>query len=205
MDTRGRRGGRAAGPVNQQTPPRPPLSAAPFPGEDAAASGIVPSVAAPTGPAAPVGAEEAVDSEAAQRIIPSEPGPAGPDLNEPLAAGLPEAVAQSVSPPAMTLPIAAEAAERPAQTRSGAAAAPAALRQGFDRLSEEFVAYLRRSVDNAARTSIDMLGVKTWSDVIAVNSKFAHACFDLWIDSSARISELGIKLALESSKTLQRQ
>jgi hypothetical protein len=92
----------------------------------------------------------------------------------------------------------------PAAEFGGLSEMQASFAQGLAQLSEEVNAFLRRSIDNAAQTGIDLLGVRTWSDAIAANSKYAQTCFDLWVDSSARISELGIKLALESSRRLQR-
>src|SRR5579862_735731 len=96
------------------------------------------------------------------------------------------------------------APSEPAAEFGGLSEMQASFAQGLAQLSEEVNAFLRRSIDNAAQTGIDLLGVRTWSDAIAANSKYAQTCFDLWVDSSARISELGIKLALESSRRLQR-
>jgi hypothetical protein len=75
-----------------------------------------------------------------------------------------------------------------------------ALSRGLEALNEEFAAYARHSIDTAAHTAIDMLAIRTWSDAVAVNSSFARTGFGQWLDSSAKISELGIKLAIDSSK-----
>jgi Phasin protein len=76
----------------------------------------------------------------------------------------------------------------------------AATTRGFDALSEELAGLARCGMDTAARTAIDMLAVKTLSDAIAVNSCFARASFDNWLESSAKLSELGMKLVVESTR-----
>jgi hypothetical protein len=45
-----------------------------------------------------------------------------------------------------------------------------------------------------------MLGVKTWSDAVAVNTALARSGFAEWLDSSAKISAAGLDLAAESVK-----
>jgi hypothetical protein len=76
----------------------------------------------------------------------------------------------------------------------------AALACGFDALSEEMAALARSGIDTVTRTAIDMLAVKSFSDAIAVNASFARASLDNWIGGSAKFSELGVKLAVESSR-----
>ncbi len=74
----------------------------------------------------------------------------------------------------------------------------AALTHGLDALSKEAAALARDGIEVTARTAIDMLAVRTLSDAMAVNAGFARASFDNWIGGSARFSELGAKLAVES-------
>jgi hypothetical protein len=75
-----------------------------------------------------------------------------------------------------------------------------AMARGFDALGEEMAELARCGIDTAARTAIEMLAVKTFSEAIAVNSSFARASFDNWLGGSAKFSELGVKLAVESSR-----
>ena len=93
---------------------------------------------------------------------------------------------------------------QPAGFGSGAFAAidesRAAMARGFDALSEELAGLARCSIDTTARTAIEMLAVKTLSDAIAVNASFARTSFDNWLGGSAKFSELGVKLAVESSR-----
>lgn len=72
--------------------------------------------------------------------------------------------------------------------------------RGWEALSEELASYACRSIDIAARTAIDMLGVKTWSDAVAVNTALACSGIEEWLDSSAKISAAGLDLAAESVK-----
>lgn len=72
----------------------------------------------------------------------------------------------------------------------------------WEALGGEFADYARRGADAAAQSAIDMLGVKTWSDAVAVNADFARKAFEHWLESVAKISGLGVKLAVQSSKPL---
>ncbi len=76
----------------------------------------------------------------------------------------------------------------------------AAMARGFDALSEEMAVLARCGTDTITRTAIEMLAVKSFSDAIAVNASFTRASFDNWIGGSAKFSELGVKLAVESSR-----
>ncbi len=75
-----------------------------------------------------------------------------------------------------------------------------AMARGFDALSEEMAGLARCGIETVTRTAIEMLAVKSFSDAIAVNASFARASFDNWIGGSAKFSELGVKLAVESSR-----
>ncbi len=74
------------------------------------------------------------------------------------------------------------------------------LATGFEALSEEIAGLARCGIDTAARTAIEMLAVRTVSDAVAVNAGFVRASFDNWIGRSARFSELGARLAADSSR-----
>ena len=76
----------------------------------------------------------------------------------------------------------------------------AAMARGFDALSEEMAGLARCGIQTVTRTAIEMLAVKSFSDAIAVNVSFARASFDNWIRGSVKFSELGVKLAVESSR-----
>jgi hypothetical protein len=83
---------------------------------------------------------------------------------------------------------------------SGLAESRRALAAGFEALGEELAGLARCGIDTAARTAIGMLAVRTVSDAVAVNAGFVRASFDNWIGRSARFSELGAKLAADSSR-----
>ena len=67
-------------------------------------------------------------------------------------------------------------------------------------MSEECAGFARQSIDTTANTAIQMLAIKTWSDAVAVNTSFARKSYDQWLDSAAKVFELGVKLAYESAK-----
>jgi len=63
----------------------------------------------------------------------------------------------------------------------------------------------RSGIDTTARTATEMLKVKTLSDAIEVNALFARNSLDALITGSARLSELGVKLAAETSQPILTQ
>lgn len=78
----------------------------------------------------------------------------------------------------------------------------AALARAVELISDEWASYARHSIDASANTAIQLLAATTWSDAVAVNAKFARTSYDQWLDSTAKVSELGVKLAYASSKRL---
>ena len=60
-------------------------------------------------------------------------------------------------------------------------------------------------IDSAARTATEMLAVKTIADAIEVNAGFSKRNFDTLIGGSAKLSELGVKLASEASQPILTQ
>jgi Phasin protein len=124
----------------------------------------------------PVEEFEAPPDVVVQRILPPVPAPLPPATP----AVLPEDVGPDI--------FAAVAESR------------AALIRGVVSIGDELASFARYSIDAAAHTAIQMLGVKTWADAVAVNSSFTRASFDHWLESTAKTSELGVKLAVESSR-----
>jgi hypothetical protein len=76
----------------------------------------------------------------------------------------------------------------------------AALARGLEALSAEMAGLALSGIDTAARTATKLLGVKTLSDAIEVNAGFTCSSWDRLIGSSAKLSELGVKLAAEASQ-----
>ena len=72
----------------------------------------------------------------------------------------------------------------------------------MEAISVEVAGLTRSGIDRAARTATDMLSIKTFYDAIGVNAVFARASFDTLINGSAKLSELGIRLAAESSQPI---
>jgi hypothetical protein len=128
-----------------------------------------------------------------------------PELTEATAAAPPEpaevVVERVVSPVASA--IAAQRSE-PADLGDDAFAAieeaRTAMARGFHALSDGIVGLTRCGIDTSARTAIEMLTVKTFSDAITVNASFARASLENWLDGSAKFTELGVKLAVESAR-----
>jgi hypothetical protein len=80
-----------------------------------------------------------------------------------------------------------------------------AAARGLEALSAEVTAMALSGIDAATRTATDMLGVKTLADAIEVNAGLTHSGFDTLVSGSAKLSELGMKLATEVSQPILTQ
>jgi len=78
----------------------------------------------------------------------------------------------------------------------------AVLAQGLDAIGNEVANFARHSLDASAQAAIQMLQAKTWADAFAVNSGLARTSLDYWLGSTAKVSEIGIRLAIDWSKPL---
>jgi phasin family protein len=73
-----------------------------------------------------------------------------------------------------------------------------ALSDGFEAMGKEVILYARRSFEQAAETATALLGAKTFEDVVQLNTEFAKANLERLIERSAKLSEMGVKLASEA-------
>jgi len=122
------------------------------------------------------------------------------------AAGL--AAAPEIAPPPE--PVADDAApDEIARLRRDALAAvtesQAALAHCLAAISEAMAGLGRAGIGIAAGTATDMLGVKTLSDACEVGVRFARKSCDSLLDGSAKLSGLGMTLAVEMSRPMLTQ
>ncbi len=80
-----------------------------------------------------------------------------------------------------------------------------ALARGLETLGAELAGFALSGMDAAARTATDVLAVKTLADAIEVNAGFTRRSFDTLIGGSAKLSELGVKVAAETSQPILTQ
>ena len=80
-----------------------------------------------------------------------------------------------------------------------------AVARGLEALSAEMAGLVLSGIDAAARTATDMLAVKTLSDAIEVNAEFTRSSLDAVVGGSAKLSELGARLAAEASQPILTQ
>ena len=73
-----------------------------------------------------------------------------------------------------------------------------ALARGLKTLSTEITGLALAGVDAAARTATDALSVRTIADAIEVNAGFTRRSFDALMVGSAKLSEVGLKVAAEA-------
>jgi hypothetical protein len=91
---------------------------------------------------------------------------------------------------------------------NGAAAlaqSQAALARGLEALSAEMAGLALTGMNELARTATKLLAVKTLADAIEVNAGFTRNSIDALVTGSAKLSELGMKLAAETSQPLLSQ
>jgi phasin family protein len=69
-------------------------------------------------------------------------------------------------------------------------------------LADEMAGLARSGLATVAETTTAMLGVKTLSDAIEVNEGFFRKSFDTLLAESARLSEIGARLAAEAMQPL---
>lgn len=185
MESKGRRAPRGAGPIAAPGEPVQPLEL------QAAAAGPAEPPSEPPEPAKLL-AEVAETTETALDVVTAaEAAAAQPSL---------AALAPAVEPETPT--------ERPHVGRSPFAAlaqSQAALTRGLGALSAEMAGMALSGLDTAARTATQMLSVKTLADAIAVNAGFTCSSFDALVGGSAKLSQLGVKLAAEAAQPILSQ
>jgi hypothetical protein len=93
-----------------------------------------------------------------------------------------------------------EVADLSRETLAALAQSQAALARGLEAISAEMAGLALSGIDTAARAATRMLGIKTLSDAIQVNASLTCSSFDALVGGSARLSELGVKLAAETSQ-----
>jgi len=175
MESKGRRALRASGPSATRAEVAPPAE-------------ISPEAAKP----AESPAEEITPAEPPAEIV--VPAAA---LMAPPGVGVPAGPAKSATSDDLT--------DFGRQTFAALVQSQTAVARGLGALSAEMAGLALSGIDAAARTATDMLGVKTLSDAIEVNAGFARSSFDTLVGGSAKLSELGVKLASEASQPILTQ
>lgn len=135
---------------------------------------------------------------------PAEAAAPAAEPAEPEAPAAAEIVAVAATPP-LAHPEPTTHAAREPDVFAALAEAQAVLARGLEALSSEMAGLARSEIDAAARSATEMLGAKTFLDAVEVNAGFARSSLDSWVESSARLSELGVKLAAEVSQPLLAQ
>jgi hypothetical protein len=80
-----------------------------------------------------------------------------------------------------------------------------AVARGLEALNAEMAGLVLSGIDAVARTATDMLAVKTLSDAIEVNAGFTRSSLHAVVGGSAKLSELGARLAAEASQPILTQ
>jgi len=80
-----------------------------------------------------------------------------------------------------------------------------AVARGLEALGAELTGLALSTIDTATRAATDLLAVRTLSDAIEVNAGFGRNSFVALVGGSAKLSELGAKLAAEASQPILKQ
>jgi phasin family protein len=78
------------------------------------------------------------------------------------------------------------------------ARANAVLVKGFEELGQEVAGYAQHNLVSAVDTARALVGVRTIADLVALNRKVAQATLEGALANSARLSEIGIRVATEA-------
>lgn len=88
------------------------------------------------------------------------------------------------------------------ETMSAFAASQAAIVRGFEAMATEMAGLAHSGFTAVADSATALLGAKTLADAIEVQAGFARRSVDAAIDSSAKLSEIGVRLTTEASQPL---
>jgi phasin family protein len=78
------------------------------------------------------------------------------------------------------------------------ARANAALVKGFEELGQEVAGYAQHSLASAVDAARALVGVRTITDLVALNRKLAQTTLEGALANSARLSEIGMRVATEA-------
>jgi hypothetical protein len=185
METKGKRGVRAAGPIGVPAEPVKSVEIATVAGWPAEGPSEPPEPAEILG-------EAAKQAEAELELAATAATSASPPSDDALAKVTKDALPDDI-------------AYFGRDALAAVAQSQAALARGLEALSAEIAGLAISGFDAAARTATKMLGVKTLSDAIEVNAGFTCSSLDTLVGGSAKLSELGAKLAAETSRPILSQ
>jgi hypothetical protein len=101
-------------------------------------------------------------------------------------------------PPAPNTAAAADIGTPAGEAAAALAQSQAALARGLEALSAEMAGLALSGMNVVTRTATKLLAVKTLADAIEVNAGFTCSSFDTLVGGSAKLSEIGVKLAAET-------
>jgi hypothetical protein len=185
MESKGRRAPRVARPTTAPAEQGEPLMSAPI------AESPAEPLSEPSGPdhvstATAKPAEIALDAASAVADAASSPRVAPP-----------APIAQRMT--------ASEASHFSRDTLAALAQSQAALSRGLEALSAEMANLALSEIDSVRRTATQMLSAKTLSDAVAVNAGFTYSSLERLVGSSAKLSELSLRLATEAYQPILSQ
>ena len=128
-------------------------------------------------------------------MTPEPPATPKPPLSP---AAMAKLVAMSMPAAADALPSFADVATLGRDSVAAVARANAALASGLEAIGQEMAGFAQASMTTAVNTARALVGVRTLADLVAVNRDLAQATIEGMMANSARLSEIGIKMASEA-------
>jgi hypothetical protein len=185
MESKGRRAPRVARPITAPAEQIEPLMSAPI----------------AEGPAEPLGEPSAPDQTSTATAKSEEIAPdavsAVADASSPSRVAPPAPIAQRMA--------ADEASHFSRDALAAFSQSQAALSRGLEALSAEMASLALSEIDSVRRTATQMLAAKTLSDAVAVNAGFTCSSLERLVGSSAKLSELSLRLAAEAYQPILSQ
>jgi phasin family protein len=76
------------------------------------------------------------------------------------------------------------------------------LAKGAEEIGRELMDYAQATLEQTAVTAKALLGARTFQDVVLLNSDFAKGSVERFLENSAKLSDLGARLATEAFEPL---
>lgn len=152
---------------------------------------VLPEVAPPTAPVTPSDAESPT-------LPPIEPAPAVAAVPVP---ALPAVSAANPSRQIIATPVAPSVAA-PDDAWAAFAETQAAFARGFEEIATEVNGMARSGIAASTDAAVALLAARSFAEAVEINAGLARRGVDAIVNSSARLSEIGVRTAMEASRPI---
>ncbi len=89
------------------------------------------------------------------------------------------------------------------ETVEAAISAGSLMVKGFETLGKEWASFARQSVEGNVAATTAIFGAKTLNEVVDLQNDYARKSFDQFVEESAKLTELSVKVANEALAPIQ--